>query len=656
MLFGKKKQAPAKPQETIEQQPKTTTVETAKFSGRIAGVFSRMYSMILSVDLQANVYQIESGACAFEEIELPVRGYYDNWYSMLYSCAYAGEGNRLAAVFSREKLLETFLAEKSGVSGVYQLGNLPNEGGEQSFRYYELRADRLPGEAGRARCIIYVRQVGEPEEIDNKVPGTPRAEDINKLRVRSLLSPEGSTLFEYHVANDVTYVHDRKTGAEKVIKNYLRGIDSRCDWTVFHDDVPVLRDVFKRAVQGESVKAELRYRLDGVRTNDFCRHSVTLAPDDAKNPKWLLGVLCVCETDESKERSAGDVKAANLFNNIYVSIHEVDVERDLIYTMKSEGDSYRRIDPPKKYSESVRGSIANGYVKDESAEELGKTIKKGYLRYKASSGYYVMELRMLLPGAAEPRWYADTFVPLPGGERFLRLRRDINEQVSMRQECLASAEQNRMHYFYRHMLNTIAGLVEFRNVESGAHILHVCTLTRILLMDMADRSPMYGLDRRKIELYSEAAIMHDIGKITIPDTILNKAGPLTEDERRIMETHTTAGEAIIRRTVLEGQEEAMEVCRLVALHHHERYDGKGYPAHLSGDDIPIAAQVVGLVDAYDALVSDRSYKTSISHEEALQMILSGKCGAFNPRLLESLKICAPSMKEIYEDGENEALS
>ena len=187
------------------------------------------------------------------------------------------------------------------------------------------------------------------------------------------------------------------------------------------------------------------------------------------------------------------------------------------------------------------------------------------------------------------------------------------------------------------MISILSHVVEFRNSESGLHVLHIRTLTDLLLHQLVQKTDRYQLDESDIALISTASALHDIGKMSIDDAILNKPGRLTPEEFEIMKTHTTIGaDMLLELGSHHAGNALMEYAYQIARWHHERWDGKGYPDGLKGDEIPIAAQVVSVADVYDALTSVRVYKDAIPHEEAIQMILDGKCGAFNPLLLDCL--------------------
>ena len=200
------------------------------------------------------------------------------------------------------------------------------------------------------------------------------------------------------------------------------------------------------------------------------------------------------------------------------------------------------------------------------------------------------------------------------------------------------------------MISILSHIVEFRNGESGLHILHVNTITKYLLKQLVQLTDQYSLSKADISLISTASALHDIGKISISDAILNKPGRLTAEEFEVIKTHSMVGANMLLDLPIEQQEAplvkvATEICRW----HHERYDGNGYPDGLKGEEIPIAAQVVALADVYDALTSERCCKKAYSHEQALKMILEGQCGAFNPSLLLCLQEIADTLESELMD-------
>lgn len=187
------------------------------------------------------------------------------------------------------------------------------------------------------------------------------------------------------------------------------------------------------------------------------------------------------------------------------------------------------------------------------------------------------------------------------------------------------------------MINILSHIVEFRNGESGLHVLHIHTMTEILLQNLLKRTDKYQLSPQEISLIATASALHDIGKIGIDDKILNKPGRLTPEEFEQMKNHAAYGAEVLDKMPFYKNEPLVRIAREICRWHHERYDGRGYPDGLKGDEIPISAQVVALADVYDALTSERVYKKAIPHETAIEMILNGECGAFNPVLLGVLK-------------------
>ncbi len=212
-------------------------------------------------------------------------------------------------------------------------------------------------------------------------------------------------------------------------------------------------------------------------------------------------------------------------------------------------------------------------------------------------------------------------------------------------------EQNgkieRMSY---HIIDMIGSIVEFRSVETGKHIYRVRSFTKALLNAFADMYRNYGLTEMMINNIAYASALHDVGKIAIPDCVLLKPGKLTEAEFEVMKTHTTKGGELVTRLFDEDSDaDYRKFAYDIARSHHEKYDGKGYPDGLKGDEIPIWAQVVSVVDCYDSLISDRVYKKAYSKDTAFQMILNGECGMFSPNIIACFKIERPELERIADE-------
>mgnify|MGYP000944027888 FL=1 len=198
----------------------------------------------------------------------------------------------------------------------------------------------------------------------------------------------------------------------------------------------------------------------------------------------------------------------------------------------------------------------------------------------------------------------------------------------------------------------LSQIVEFRNSESGSHVLHINIITGMLLERLMQKTDQYHLQWSDQFLITTASALHDIGKIGIDEKILNKPGKLTKEEFEIMKTHTLIGASMLKSIEMYQNEKLLQVAYQICRWHHERYDGKGYPDGLKGEEIPISAQVVAIADVYDALVGKRVYKKAFSHETAIHMILNGECGAFNPLLLECLTDIQNRLKEETKSGFN----
>lgn len=235
---------------------------------------------------------------------------------------------------------------------------------------------------------------------------------------------------------------------------------------------------------------------------------------------------------------------------------------------------------------------------------------------------------------------ASDYINRPFDSRVVRRRVSNTIRLYAKQRrltSLLSQQYNERVKNSRMLIDIMAGVMELRNGESGRHVTNIEKLTELLLGCLVQRSDTISLDNEERSTIALASALHDIGKMSIDDAILNKPGRLTPEEFEIMKTHTTIGaDMLLELGSHHAGNALMEYAYQIARWHHERWDGKGYPDGLKGDEIPIAAQVVSVADVYDALTSVRVYKDAIPHKEAIQMILDGKCGTFNPLLLDCL--------------------
>jgi len=197
------------------------------------------------------------------------------------------------------------------------------------------------------------------------------------------------------------------------------------------------------------------------------------------------------------------------------------------------------------------------------------------------------------------------------------------------------------------IIEALATLVEYRGIKNGDHIRHVRDLTIILANQVMNDYPEYGLTEEKIHDIAMGSLLHDIGKIAIPDNIILNPGELTEEESEIMKSHTTKGEEIMDELQGIVEEQYWQAAIEIIRSHHERFDGNGYPDGLSEDNIPISAQIVSLADQYDVLLSDRITKKADTKDVAFQKITTGVCGVFSPKLLDCLHKCIDKFEAIY---------
>ncbi len=204
-------------------------------------------------------------------------------------------------------------------------------------------------------------------------------------------------------------------------------------------------------------------------------------------------------------------------------------------------------------------------------------------------------------------------------------------------ENIVAEQVEKFNSMSRSIVMALANIIEFRDCETGQHVKNVCSITRNIMIRLGKMYPEYKLPMEEIEKISLAAALHDVGKISIPDAILNKPGKLTWQEFQIMKLHTTNGCELLKKVKDILEPDLYKYCYDICRHHHERWDGKGYPDGIAGDKNEIWSQVVAVADVYDALTSERVYKKAFTHDVAIEMIFNGECGQFNPKVLTAFK-------------------
>lgn len=630
-----------------------------RFSSRIASTFSRMYRFIISADLTANVYQIESGSATVGDREIPVRGKYDEAFEHFLFETDKADRDRLKSAFSKDSLRAAFEGDSTTVSGTFAFAKSTEDtrkAGEDMYRFYSVRAERIPADdTKRIRALIFIKKITGSSD-DGRIPERSEEPVYNwkELRARKLLEGD-SVFFEYNVKEDTMYAHQYgKVDGTSVTKNYLRTMTERCDWTLCHEDNQKFRDCIAKAIKGQRNDVILKYRINGDHKNPFHYHRMIVAPaEDFGEVRWVVGAFTDVDEKANARRRSSDiaVQMSKFMSNMYSFIYEIDIAKDELFVIKAGNEGFVRASGPESFTKQVVKNIKEGVIHPDYAEMYKKASSKGFLRNHTIYGPFEFDALIRPQGAVDYRWRRETFFKMEGEEKYLRFSMDATEIHKAMDLKFEVEREKHDAETSRRLMGIMAGLVEFRNMESGIHIINVSKLTKILLNEVKDSCPEYNLTENLVNLYADAAIMHDIGKIAVPQDVLNKPGVFTPDERDVMQHHVIDGENIIMSMKMPGQEKLIECCRQVARSHHERWDGSGYPDGLKGEQIPIGVQVVGLVDAYDALVSERCYKSASPHDEAVYRILQGDCGAFNPKLLDCLKAVAPEFERVYENAE-----
>ena len=226
-------------------------------------------------------------------------------------------------------------------------------------------------------------------------------------------------------------------------------------------------------------------------------------------------------------------------------------------------------------------------------------------------------------------------------------KRNMEKRLKEQEEEIR-AKEKKIRDGNEFMIDALSSVIEFRNLETGEHIRQIKSFTRIMLKHLMKQFPEYGLTPVKADEIVRASVLHDIGKIGIPDAILLKPGRLTPEEFEIMKSHTTIGCELLEKFHRNRGDDFYHYCYDICRYHHERRDGNGYPDHLKGDEIPISAQVVSIVDVYDALISSRVYKDPYANNVAYDMIINGECGQFSPDILKCFTLAKDDFFNIAE--------
>ncbi len=226
---------------------------------------------------------------------------------------------------------------------------------------------------------------------------------------------------------------------------------------------------------------------------------------------------------------------------------------------------------------------------------------------------------------------------------------DDQTRVLKKQFIYLKKQEEKLRNSNEKVIDIIATIVEFRSMESSYHLKRIKGFVRILALTAMNNYPELGLTPHMIDVITQASAMHDIGKISVPDSILLKPGRLSNEEFEVMKSHTTRGAEVIEMLKDIQDKEYFEMCQDICRHHHERYDGRGYPDGLKGEENSIGAQLTALADVYDALVSDRVYKSAFPMDRAYEMIKNGECGVFSEKLMACFEFARPDMEKLVTE-------
>ncbi len=517
------------------------------------------------------------------------------------------------------------------------------------------------GESGRVR---WVQMSGvKLEERGGKVVYLGIRMDITELKnaqihlmeeqVRADLAmgATGNIRFEYDTRSDVLTLHCPSKKDQGRLVQY--SIEKCCDnmdlrGEVYAGDMEKLLSVFRK---GNRDAVEIR--IKGEESGEYSWHRVRCKDvDDSDGHPYIVGIIENISREKKLENTNKELleQMGFMFQDSFQRMYVVDLDKDTCQVIRLGGQKRQEKPTVRKLSRIVaayeRTRIYPADLDNFRAKRIYLTSSSAFSKGRKEV-YFDMRVRDSL--GPDYHWYTMLIRRAQHNEnRLICLAKCVDELKQ--QEILQHKydEQIRYQKFSEKVIDSLGALVEFRDSDSGEHIMRTKQLTRIVATYLAAHEPAYGLTPEKIEKIAMAASMHDVGKISIPDAILNKPGRLTAEEFEIMKSHTTKGFDILNSIEVGQDDEFSTYCREICRYHHERYDGRGYPDRLVGDEIPIWGQIVSLVDVYDALVSPRVYKPPYSHERALEMIVNGECGVFNPKLLEGLAACADDLRACYE--------
>ncbi len=471
-----------------------------------------------------------------------------------------------------------------------------------------------------------------------------------RARADLAMGGTGNLRFEYDKYEDTLILYYQKPNEKGnlrklVLEKYSEGMRSRSE--VYPEDAAKLLSVLK-----EDVRHAIEIRLRNYQTENFEWYRMKSSSiQDSAGREYVVGIVENIEKEKRLEFVNKNLQEQIGFviRDSFKRIYMVDMLADKCTIMHM--DSERQ----KKPIHTCFTKLVNVYLKNRihPLDMDNFTAKYIYLTsesaYEKSRDEVYFDVRIRDGFGPEYHWYTLLIKPIEGDKtRMICMAKCVDELKKQEELERRFSEQIKYKKFSEKIIDSLGVLVEFRDGDSGAHIMRTRQLTSIMLNYIKNNVALYRLTADEIEKIATASAMHDVGKISIPDAILNKPARLTAEEFSVMKTHSMKGYDILKKLDLGQDEEFNRYCLEICRWHHERYDGNGYPDRLVGDEIPIWSQIVGLVDVYDALVSPRVYKNAYTHEEALDMIIGGECGSFNPDLLAGLRECADQLRACYE--------
>lgn len=449
-------------------------------------------------------------------------------------------------------------------------------------------------------------------------------------------------LFDFDMNSDIVAIYNTDAEFNCFSSRKISLEDFITAGLVHENDYNNVRLIFDLLKQGKQLINLVLKIYDNKHETHIAKMSLNCAYDVRRNPIKVAGSIYLIDESEKNEsllqmdveigrNQLDDILAAPLDLCLYLNpnldFYHIYFATGMTKQLQKEG----------KWTDFVDTMFKNLHPSDFG---ILKSLFSSFEERKPDDPPVNTEFRFL-GESGEYRWKSFATYPLNSSKNggFIIDFVDIDEAIKLR-------NQKTLRDLNGELIEALSNMVEFRDMESGEHIKRIKNFTRILLSQVNKISDNHHYTKEQINVISTASAMHDIGKIAISDAILTKPGKLTDEEYNQMKLHTLKGCEILKTMPKIQNEDYYNYCYEICRHHHERYDGRGYPDGLKGDEIPIESQIVALADVYDALTSERCYKKAYSHEKAYNMIINGECGVFSPLMLECLTAGRKEMEEL----------